>query len=801
MAKKIKFNIIDFESQHYKEVEKYVKQLEKLYDQLAKDAGKLGASITNLNSDKPFSFSDYPQTREPLDKLLSTLAENITLLIQDGSNKEWLNSSLKNDALVKTVFDNEKIKSIKLGHLYERNMEALAAFQERKTNGMGLSQKVWNLTEQVKQELEMAIDIGLTDARSAAQLSKDIREYLNEPSKLFRRVKDKNGVLQLSKNAKAYNPGQGVYRSSAQNAKRLTRTEINMAYRTSDFTRWQQLDFIIGYEIRRSKNGKPCPVCDALVGCYPKNFKFVGFHPQCFCYAIPLFADMDEYLDYENMMMAGDDVSEYAFSGEIDKLPDNFISWSAENEGKIKTAKSVPYFIKDNFKELNVSELAPAWNTDKPVKIPTSAAKEPPAPVLSEHEIKQMKFMEYEKTYAAKKLKQAEELGITGAEYDNLVAALKDDSLTYSQIATKSNKLLQQIKAEKAAKLNPYSQEALEKIYNKDEVKGLLDAFNKHLSKKNPDDLSNYITYLNSEIDWIKKHTLTKYKTSPKLLEMLENELKVIKQAEIAKEAALYKEIAKTIKPTKGTLEVFYTKEELSKIRTIEKEIDLLRKSGTHSWDSSIMDKQNKVNDLKKDLALKYYDKTPVLKHLDKMSDAEYAKFLKEHIGSHRHSMSDKYTIEKYMKLTGLTKDELSLPVKYTGSYYSELNRALRGTPGDKDKQFAIITNRTLEKLPRFEGVLRRGLSSGKVLPQLQEAFNSGKPWVDKGFFSTSMRGKGFSGDLKLLIHSKSGAILEDISQFGKGEAEVLLRAGSKFKVISLYQSGGSWYAELEEIL
>ena len=55
--------------------------------------------------------------------------------------------------------------------------------------------------------------------------------------------------------------------------------------------------------------------------------------------------------------------------------------------------------------------------------------------------------------------------------------------------------------------------------------------------------------------------------------------------------------------------------------------------------------------------------------------------------------------------------------------------------------------------------------------------------------------------DLKLLIHSKSGTILEDISQFGKEEAEVLLRADSKFKVISLYQSAGSWHAELEKLL
>ena len=60
------------------------------------------------------------------------------------------------------------------------------------------------------------------------RLSRDVRRYLRNPDKLFRRVRDKHGNLRLSKAAKAYHPGRGVYRSSYRNALRLTATENNM---------------------------------------------------------------------------------------------------------------------------------------------------------------------------------------------------------------------------------------------------------------------------------------------------------------------------------------------------------------------------------------------------------------------------------------------------------------------------------------------------------------------------------------------------------------------------------------------
>ena len=204
-------------------------------------------------------------------------------------------------------------------------------------------------------ELELALDLGLGEGKSAADMSRDVRKYLRNPDKLFRRVRDKHGNLRLSKAAKAYHPGRGVYRSSYRNALRLTATENNMAYRTSDHERRKQIPFIVGIEIKLSNNhtckgvpGRFYDICDELKGVYPKDFKFVGWHPHCRCFAIDKISD--DFTDYQSRLIAGEDVSDYKFKDEVKDLPNKFKDWYTDNQDRIARAKSLPYFLRDNKK-------------------------------------------------------------------------------------------------------------------------------------------------------------------------------------------------------------------------------------------------------------------------------------------------------------------------------------------------------------------------------------------------------------------------------------------------------------------
>ena len=246
--------------------------------------------------------------------------------------------------------------------MQDRNLDALSSFQGRKVEGMNLSQRVWKYIDQYKAQLESALDVGLGDGRSADQLSRDVRQNLREPNRLFRRVRDKRGNLVLSKAAKAFHPGQGVYRSSYKNAMRLTRSEINMAYRESDFLRWQSLDFVVGFEIRRS-NHEPlfkCDICEKLVGRYPKTFKFKGWHPQCMCYAVPILMDEDTFDNNElgdlKAALRGTTYQHKQAANVVPDVPQGFKDWVKDHIEAQKKWASTPYFIKDNFKDGKLSE-------------------------------------------------------------------------------------------------------------------------------------------------------------------------------------------------------------------------------------------------------------------------------------------------------------------------------------------------------------------------------------------------------------------------------------------------------------
>ena len=169
-------------------------------------------------------------------------------------------------------------------------------------------------------------------------------------------MRDKDGVLRLSKNAKAFHPGQGVYRSSYMNARRLAATEINMAYRTSDDVRRKQLDFVVGIEVKLSNNhnckgvpeGEFKDICDDLQGKYPKTFKFVGWHPNCRCYTVSILMTDEELL--ENLKRRKEGKEPIESVNEVKDVPQGFKDWVNDNQERISRAKSLPYFLRDNGK-------------------------------------------------------------------------------------------------------------------------------------------------------------------------------------------------------------------------------------------------------------------------------------------------------------------------------------------------------------------------------------------------------------------------------------------------------------------
>lgn len=366
------FSIQGFDIQHYKTTDAYTRAVGNLFDRAMNDIAA-GVAKLNVAPDKPFQFSDYPSAQATIKRVANKLAKGITAVVADGSRKQWLFACQKNDEFVASIMDTSKLTKARLNKMQDRNLDSLQTFQQRKVDGMNLSQRVWKYTEQFKEQIECGLDVGLGEGRSAQELSRDLRQNLKDPNRLFRRVRDKRGNLQLSKNAQAFHPGRGVYRSSYKNAMRLTRSEINMAYREADWLRWQQLDFVIGFEVHRT-NHEPqckCSLCERLKGRYPKTFKFKGWHPQCMCYITPILIS-DEDFDAQELSdlksaLRGTEYKKLAVKEPEYNGMKELEQWAKDNQDAQGAWSSTPYFIKDNFVDGSLAKGIKPQPQQKPI--------------------------------------------------------------------------------------------------------------------------------------------------------------------------------------------------------------------------------------------------------------------------------------------------------------------------------------------------------------------------------------------------------------------------------------------------
>ena len=366
-----------YDRTHLAHLSKYQRQIDSLYRRLIQEAALLGASVDGLKGDSLFSFDDYPALRKRAERLIEEMRSGMSAVIVNGVNAEWTLANNKNSELARTVFGDRvgKLPQAEYRRYFSTNDNARKAFLSRKEAGLNLSDRVWRYTNQFKGEIELGLDVGIRNGMSAQEMSRELKAWLREPDKLFRRVRDERGELKPSRAMAAYHPGQGVYRSSYKNARRLAATETNIAYRTADYERWQQLPFVVGIRVVLSNNHPEPDICDELSapvgstankgrGCYPKDFKFTGWHPHCHCHAESILKTEEEMAEDTRRILAGEEPSTES-SQTVDDVPQEFKDWLKENAERSKSVYSKPYFVTDNKKYIP-SRLLEAYGSKLP---------------------------------------------------------------------------------------------------------------------------------------------------------------------------------------------------------------------------------------------------------------------------------------------------------------------------------------------------------------------------------------------------------------------------------------------------
>jgi len=260
-----------FEQKHIQSIIKYNHKVERILNQATKDITKRIQQFELRHPPTIYRGSFYRLNRQlekNIDGILGKLHKDIQSSIGDGVVSNWDMANLKNNKLVGKWADGIKLGSADIPTSFNQlNLAAMDSFIARTAAGMNISQRVWNLVNGAKDQVELLLSSGITTGKSAAGIARDIKIYLNEPERLFRRL-------------------------------RLTRTEINMAYRMSDFVRRKQLPFIIGIMVHLSASHPRLDLCDDLQGRYPVGFSFGGWHPNCICYTTSITLSKKDSLNF-----------------------------------------------------------------------------------------------------------------------------------------------------------------------------------------------------------------------------------------------------------------------------------------------------------------------------------------------------------------------------------------------------------------------------------------------------------------------------------------------------------------------
>lgn len=353
MAKSKKKLASQVEKQHLLRIEYYVALVNEIYDSYLNDLAKIASGIPNIKEKTVFSFDDYPTVREKINNLVQSTTTKAVNILALGIDDAVLRANIKSDTLVDAVFKATKIPKTKLAKYYDHNLKAALT----RKNKSKLSDRVYKITKQFQRVAEIGIDNGIAEGKSARNLATEIKKAVKEPEFNFRRVRNKKGNLQWSKAAKKYAkenpPGNGVYLNPQKNYERLTRTEINMAYRTAEHERTQKFDFVVGIRINLSTNPNHCPFCIAVAGVYPANFLFRGWHPQCRCYKTSIIKTAAE-MERDNIRILQGKEPLKASENTVKKPNSGFSSWLKENASRVDKMKqngTLPYWYKDNFNE------------------------------------------------------------------------------------------------------------------------------------------------------------------------------------------------------------------------------------------------------------------------------------------------------------------------------------------------------------------------------------------------------------------------------------------------------------------
>lgn len=311
-----------YEDKRRSEVLKLVNRINRLFNRSFTDVGQLLSKARLINS-----RSLDATTKKRIEKLSNELFK----IIGSEIERVVLNAG-KFSANFHYSIEKSLLKRLKVPVLavFRKGSEAAAlSVIKEKEFGKKLSGRIWKQNQTYRKRITNVMVDALKSGTSAKKAAKELAtaHYKNTS-------------------------GQGTYTDPRKNAERLTRTTINKAYQKADHERWKDAWYIRAIEVRLSNAHPKFDICDYLAVRYPKDFVFIGWHPQCLCIAIPILVsekERDLYEDYTLGLRDKPPKIRY-----VTEPPAAFNDWIRQNKERIKGWKNLPDWILENEKYVTV---------------------------------------------------------------------------------------------------------------------------------------------------------------------------------------------------------------------------------------------------------------------------------------------------------------------------------------------------------------------------------------------------------------------------------------------------------------
>lgn len=348
-------------------------------------------SLLAGNAYMALPVSELRKLNRVVSKRLDEFYDKVYVITNTSSSEAWrageqLQSKVARRKLPVKLYDalNERSVFVHRKQAMEMHQLSRPAFNK--------SARIWKAG--ASDQIDTAIQLALANGDSADKLARDLRQYLREPERIYKRVEiykrnaegdkiigsdgkpvraveirrrvldERTGKFRWIGEEDPYRPGRGVARSARANAMRMARNEIVKAYRASQLVQLRANPTAIGYRIILSNNhthlnakGQAIPytaaddeICDSGKGEYPLDWSWDGWHVNCRCIIIALFVPEKIIKQMAKAYAKGEDWNYDLNSYMINELPVSLIGWVGRHAEQMLGWKHLPEWVIKNEK-------------------------------------------------------------------------------------------------------------------------------------------------------------------------------------------------------------------------------------------------------------------------------------------------------------------------------------------------------------------------------------------------------------------------------------------------------------------